>query len=213
MARAGANFYTFTTPTDQFLHIAPPKPRRAHARPWMHVDMHMDRTVPRAAGTVRAAPVSGPHTAQQPTTLVPPCHPAQASCENSENESCDEIPSSAPAVAGPPPTASSSESRSTTSTSRRAASRPASASARVDAPIHSTSGSTGSAGPARTLSRAQPSIGSQEPPARSTSLRWARRAATRARSACLVIALLLPRPPPPLRPRLPPRPPPPRPPP
>ena len=44
MARAGANFYTFTTPTDQFLHIAPPKPRRAHARPWMHVDMRTRST-------------------------------------------------------------------------------------------------------------------------------------------------------------------------
>ena len=103
MARAGANFYTFATLTAQFLHIAPQKPRRAHARPWIHVDM--DRTVPRAAGTVRAAraPASNPHTARQPTTLVPPIHPAQASCEKSENESCDAIPSSAPAVAGPPP--------------------------------------------------------------------------------------------------------------
>jgi hypothetical protein len=53
----------------------------------------MDRTVPRAAGTVRAAraPASNPHTARQPTTLVPPFHPAQASCENSENESCNAI--------------------------------------------------------------------------------------------------------------------------
>ena len=186
MARAGANFYTFTTPTAQFLHIAPQKTSaRSRARPWMHV-------VPRAASTQQQHRARcsrcDPHTARQPTALVPPCHPAQASCESSENESCDAIPSSAPAVAGPPPTASSSESRSTVSTSRRAASRPASASARVDAPIHSTSGSTGSAGPARTLSRAQPSTGSQEPPARSTSLRWARRAATRAQSACLVIA-------------------------
>ena len=76
MACADANFYTFATRTAQFLHIAPQKPRRAHARPWIHVDM--DRTVPRAAGTVRAAraPASNPHTARQPTTLVPPFHPA-----------------------------------------------------------------------------------------------------------------------------------------
>ena len=67
MARAGDNFYTFTT---QFLHIAPPKPRRAHAP--MDACGHGPPTAPaRAAGAVRAALVSDPYTAlRQPTTLA-----------------------------------------------------------------------------------------------------------------------------------------------